>query len=272
MNFMEISSKDNANIKLVRKLFDSRKARREQGMFMLEGARLVQDALKENAELHFVLFTHSALEKAENGEGKYGEALNLLENVRNAPRAFVIPDDLGEKLSATEGTQGIFAVCGIPDNGGFSDNVKSGGKYVVLHTLQDPGNMGTVIRTADALGVDGIAAVGCCDIYNPKTVRSAMGALMRMPVCEVSEDEMFAAFAGKNIRTFASVVSGDAVSVKECGFSGGAAVLIGNEGSGLTAETSEKCSERITIKMHGTAESLNAAAAASILMWELMNG
>ena len=95
---MEISSKDNANIKLVRKLFDSRKARREQGMFMLEGARLVQDALKENAELHFVLFTHSALEKAENGEGKYGEALNLLENVRNAPRAFVIPDDLGDKL------------------------------------------------------------------------------------------------------------------------------------------------------------------------------
>ena len=89
----------------------------------------------------------------------------------------------------------------------------------------------------------------------------------RLPFLE-NED----AKAGKDGSGGMAVVSGDAVSVKECGFSGGAAVLIGNEGSGLTAETSEKCSERITIKMHGTAESLNAAAAASILMWELMNG
>ena len=264
LKFKEISSKDNANIKLCRKLSDSRKARREQGLFLLEGARLVCDALKENAELHLVFFTQTALKKAENGEGKYGEALNLPDGV---PR-FVIPDELGERISGTEGTQGIFAVCKIPS---AVNEIISGGKYVVLHTLQDPGNMGTIIRTADALGVDGVITVGCCDPFNPKTVRSAMGALLRVNVMEMSEEEMFDLLRSKGIKTCAAVIDSDAVSVTECDFSSGAAVVIGNEGNGLSRETAEKCDERITIKMHGTADSLNAAAAASILIWELMN-
>lgn len=267
LKFMEISSKDNANIKLCRKLSDSRKARREQGLFLLEGARLVCDALKENAELHLVFFTQTALKKAENGEGKYGEALNLPDGV---PR-FLIPDELGEKISGTEGTQGVFAVCAIPKPVSAENVIRSGGKYVVLHTLQDPGNMGTVIRTADALGVDGVIAVGCCDPFNPKTVRSAMGALLRVNVMEMSEEDMFDVLRSKDVKTCAAVIDSDAVSVKECDFSSGAAVVIGNEGNGLSRETAEKCDERITIKMHGTADSLNAAAAASILMWELMN-
>lgn len=268
LKFTEISSKDNANIKLCRKLSDSRKARREQGLFTLEGARLVCDALKENAELHLVFFTRTAMKKAENGEGKYGEALDLLNGLADDVSMFLIPDELGEKISGTEGTQGIFAVCKIPT---AVQKIVSGGKYVVLHTLQDPGNMGTVIRTADALGVDGVIAVGCCDPYNPKTVRSAMGALLRVKVMEMSEESMFDVLHSMGIKTCAAVIDSDVVSVKECDFSEGAAVIIGNEGSGLARKTAEKCDERITIKMHGTADSLNAAAAASILMWELMN-
>ncbi len=271
VDFKEISSKDNANIKLCRKLSDSRKFRREQGLFLLEGARLVCDALKENAELHFVFFTRSAMKKAEAGEGKYGEALNLPEGSADRVSRFIIPDELGDKISGTEGTQGVFAVCAMPKPVPAENVIRSGGKYVVLHTLQDPGNMGTVIRTADALGVDGVIAVGCCDPFNPKTVRSAMGALLRVKVMEMSEDAAFDILRSKGIRTCAAVIDSDALSVKECDFSNGAAVIIGNEGSGLSAETAAKCDERITIKMHGTADSLNAAAAASILMWELMN-
>ena len=99
-----------------------------------------------------------------------------------------------------------------------------------------------------------------------------MGSILRVPVCVCSEDEAFSAFAGNGIRTFAAVIDRDAVSLSECGFSDRTAVLIGNEGNGLSESTVSRCDEKITIKMHGTVESLNAAMAAGIIMWELMRG
>lgn len=265
-----ITSSDNPNIKLYRKLAASKKHRRESGMFTLEGTRLIADAFAENVKLHSVFVTESCLEKIERGETVIRrEALDFSAD-RSETEVFLIPDGIGEKMSSTDNSQGIFAVCESLDKPPISDTIKSGGRYILLHRVQDPGNLGTIIRTADAMGVDAVFLVECCDLYNPKTVRSTMGSLFRMNVCETELDEVFPIFAQREVPTFAAVVDGDAVSLTDCDFSHGGVVLIGNEGNGLPREVAEMCAYRTTIKMHGTVNSLNAAMAAGIIMWELV--
>ncbi|MDE6745300.1 MAG: RNA methyltransferase [Oscillospiraceae bacterium] len=262
-----ITSSDNPNIKLYRKLAASKKHRRESGMFTLEGTRLIADALAENVKLHSVFVTESCFEKIKRGETVIRrEALDFSEGTE----VFLIPDGIGEKMSSTDNSQGIFAVCESLDKPPISDTIKSRGRYILLHRVQDPGNLGTIIRTADAMGVDAVFLAECCDLYNPKTVRSTMGSLFRMNVCETELDEVFPLFAQREIPTFAAVVDGDAVSLTDCDFSHGGVVLIGNEGNGLPREVAEMCDNRTTIKMHGTVNSLNAAMAAGIIMWELV--
>lgn len=258
----KITSKDNPNIKLYQKLSSGKKYRRENGMFILEGVRLVADAIKENAELHSVFVTESCLEKL----SQHGEALNFPESAK----VFLIPDEIGNKMSATESAQGVFAICRALDKTSFSGTIKSGGRYLLLHSVQDPGNLGTIIRTADAVGVDAVFLADCCDLYNPKVVRSTMGSLFRLNVSEVKFDEVFQLFEERGVPTFAAVIDTDAVSLTDCDFTQGGAVLIGNEGNGLPREVSEMCTQKLTIKMQGNVNSLNAAMAAGIIMWELM--
>lgn len=255
-----IASKENENIKLFKKISSSKKYRSEYGLFPLEGARLVEDAAKENAEISFVIAAGSASEKLE-------ELLSRLEE--KCEKILIVPDELADSLALTQGTQGIFAACRMPKSLSAEELVKAHGKYVVLVQLQDPGNMGTIIRTADAMGVNGILAVNCCDIYNPKTVRSTMGSLFRMKIANADEDEAFNALKNNGIETFAAVIDGDAVSLTDCKFGNGAAVLIGNEGNGLPSEIVRRCDKKLTIHMNGNVNSLNAATAASIIMWEL---
>lgn len=257
-----ITSKDNPNIKLYQKLSGGKKYRRELEMFTLEGVRLVADAIKENAELHSVFVTDSCFEKL----SQHGEALNFPDSAK----LFLISDEIGQKISATDSTQGVFAICKTLDRPSFFDTIKRGGRYLLLHSVQDPGNLGTIIRTADAVGVDAVFLADCCDLYNPKVVRSTMGSLLRLNVSEIRFEEDFSLFEKRGVPTFAAVVDNEAVSLTECDFSQGGVVLIGNEGNGLPHEVSAMCTKKITIKMHGNANSLNAAMAAGIMMWELM--
>ncbi len=251
-----ITSKDNPNIKLYRKLSESKKFRREKSMFVLEGVRLVEDAFRENAALCAVFAAESC---AEN----FLSRSEISDN-----RLYIIPDELGNKLSDTGNTQGVFAICGMPERLSVSETVRKGGRYILLHEVRDPGNLGTIIRTADAVGVDGLFLSDCCDLYNPKVIRSTMGSIFRLNVSEGDFGEIFPVFAEKGVKTYAAVVDSDAVSLTECDFSDGAAVLIGNEGNGLPREISSICNERLTIKMQGNINSLNAAMAAGIIMWE----
>ncbi len=251
-----ISSRDNPNIKLYRKLSESKKYRRETGMFVLEGVRLINDAVNEGAELCSVFAAESCAEKF------FSQT-----DISGAER-YIVTDGLAEKLSDTGNTQGVFAVCRIPRGLPVQDMIRSGGRYILLYEVRDPGNLGTIIRTADAVGVNGVFLSECCELYNPKAVRSTMGSLFRLNVMEIRFDEIFPLFEKNGIKTFAAVVDSDAVPLTECDFSGGAAVLIGNEGNGLPNEISRMCSERLTIKMHGNIDSLNAAMAAGIIMWE----
>ncbi len=264
MEFNYISSADNDKIKLYRRLSADKKVRRREGLFVVEGARLVSDAAAEAIELHCIFVT-------ENAMSKYSEALELLISKYDRRIFHKISDDLAGVLSDTQMPQGLFAICRIPalDKSEAYGKIKRRGRYLILDNIQDPGNMGTMLRTADACGIDAVVTCGCCDIYNPKTVRSAMGSLMRVAVIDDTIENAALRFKNAGIPVFAAVIDSDARSLTDCDFSQGGAVIIGNEGNGIPPEHSALADERMTIKMHGTINSLNAAMAAGIIMWEL---
>lgn len=254
-----ITSKDNPVIKLYQKLSSSKKERLEYGLFVLEGLRIVRDALSENSGISHIIVTSQAEEKFA------GELLQA--DLRDAKK-IVISNELGNRIASTDRTQGIFAICRIPVKAKpvFVEN----GKYIVLYGLQDPGNVGMIIRTADALGINGVFLCGSCDLYSPKVIRSTMGSVFRVKLyIENDTDRLFDTLENAGVSTLASVIDRDAVPITDCGFSGANALFIGNEGSGLPPEISGRCSKRITIPMHGSVNSLNAAMAAGIMMWEL---
>lgn len=253
-----ICSRENPKIKLYRKLAGSKKERLRYKLFTLEGERLIFDAIKSGAAISQIFLAESAAEK-------------FADKLPDDIKVCVVSDSISKYISSTENTQGIFAVCSFVDKGTISGKLKNGGRYAVLYALQDPGNAGTIVRTADALGLDGIIFCESCDVYNPKTVRAAMGAMFRIPVFrDVACDELFSTLESSGIKTFAAVVDKDADDISKMKLKNGGAVFIGNEGSGLDEKITARCSQKITIKMTGNAESLNAAMAAGIIMWELM--
>ncbi len=254
-----ITSKDNPVIKLYQKLSTSKKERIQYGLFVLEGQRIVEDAVNEESSITHLIVTEKAYEKFCRQK--------VQADLRDT-RTIVISNELGNRISSTDNTQGIFAVCRIPEKRRpvFSGNEK----YIVLFGLQDPGNVGMIIRTADALGMDGVILSGSCDLYSPKVIRSTMGSVFRTNIfIENNTDELFSMLNKNGVSVSASVIDGDAEKVTECDFRGRQAVFIGNEGNGLPENIAVRCDRRITIPMNGSINSLNAAMAAGILMWEL---
>ena len=196
---------------------------------------------------------------------KYSDTVNSF--ALNSDECFVIPDSLFRKISDTKSPQGIIAVCKITDR--KSSEINPRGRYVALENVADPANLGAVSRTAEALGADGlILSADGCDPYSPKALRASMGTLLRVPVF------IFNDLAGElkksGLKSFACVVDKNAESIKEQSFKGGSVVIIGNEANGITDETKAAADRLVTIPMSGRAESLNAAAAAAIAVWEMM--
>ncbi len=259
---MLITSKDNSNVKEYIKLRDKSKYRREEGLFVLEGARIATDAIRENVCIHYGFITADASQK-------YPEVAQLLRDALG-DKLYEIAPAIASHISDTQGTQGIFLVAERLDKPISLDTINNGGKFVILNNLQDPGNVGTILRCADACGIDGVFICSGCDLYNPKVVRSTMGSLFRLPVStEYDYFELLEMLSSKGVLTFASVIDKDAHSLRDISFSGSCAVVIGNEGNGLSHQESAACHDRVTIKMSGNIDSLNAATAASIIMWEL---
>lgn len=254
-----VTSKDNPIIKLYQKLSSSKKERLQYGLFVLEGLRIVEDAVREKSGISHLIVTKRAYEKLGD---------NFFQADLRDTKLVVISNELGNKIASTDSTQGIFAICRIPVK--CMPTFSADGRYVVLYGLQDPGNVGMIIRTADALGIDGVILSGCCDLYSPKVIRSTMGSVFRVKLFIENDPEMlFGMLKNAGVTTSAAVIDADAESVTGCGFIGAQAVFIGNEGNGLPREISLRCDRRITIPMNGTINSLNAAMAAGILMWEL---
>lgn len=262
---MYISAKDNVNIKKLASLFGSSKERREQGEFAVEGARNCIDVLCEGAaggaEVTALFYTKQAV-------GKYFEQDPEALAEKCGCKCFEISPDISQRLSEGRSSQGVFLTVKMLHKS--IENLESGGKLLVLDGLQDPGNVGTILRTCDAVGVSGAVLTGnCCDVYNPKVVRAAMGSIMRVPVyIENDFDRVVKALKNLGYLTVASVIGGG-VSITEFDFGRPCALFIGNEGSGMPKEHISLCDSAVTIKMHGRINSLNAATAASIMLWEM---
>ena len=258
---MLITSRDNPKIKQYCKLAAGRKARAEQGLFVAEGMRGIIDIAGE-ADIEALFCTEAALEK-------YADVLDTDRlALIPADRRFTITGEVAAKMSDVGSTQGVFAVVKSVDLP-LGETVPAG-KYLVLDELQDPGNLGTMIRTAAAVGLAGVILSGnCVDLYNPKTVRSAMGSMTKVRIyTEKDAARTLSVLEKSGIKTYAAVVRGGS-GVSETDFSGGCAVVIGNEGRGLSESTADMCGGKVTIRMRGDTESLNAAIAGTILVWEM---
>ena len=259
MAYPVIQSRTNAKIKDGCRLTASAKYRREQGFFTLEGLRLCADAAQSGCQVQTLFLTADAEEKG-------GERLKIL--LTNAQKIYTVTEEVAEKLSDTVSSQGVFAILQMLPETALA--IQKGGKYVVLDTVQNPQNLGAIARTAEAFGVNGLIVGGGCDRYNPKALRASMGSLLRLPVFETEDLAATVREIGKTVPTFATVPDCAAESICAQDFSGGAAAIIGNEGNGVSEAVLSAAQKRVTIPMRGNAESLNAAAAATVTVWEMM--
>lgn len=256
-----IKSKDNAHIKLFMALNTQKKQRTANGLFTIEGVRLCNDAALSGVKIQTLLLTERAAERYKDTE--------TLKN--KAEQTVWICDDLADKISDTKSPQGVFAVCEMLDIGKSTVTINNSGHYILLHNIQDPGNLGAILRTADAMGVDGVfLGEDCADIYNPKVIRGSMGGMFRLNISSSASCQSdIESLKSAGIDCYAAALTDDAKTAGTVDFSSGAAVLIGNEGAGLPYELVEQCSASIIIPMAQGANSLNAAVAAGMLMWEM---
>jgi len=255
----KITSRNNDKIKFFMKLTASAKERKENSLFTVEGVRLCFDAFLSGEEIIEFFFTEKIAEKFPEQTEKITE---------KAEDSFVITDEISSKLSDTSSPQGMFCIIKEKKN---SLAIKKKGCYIALDSIQDPANLGAAARTAEALGIDGMILYNCCDIYNPKALRASMGAFFRLPL-EITSDlgSLLKDAAEDGILTVASVPDRDAESFSSLSFSTGVIAVIGNEGNGVSEEVISSCEKKATIEMKGRAESLNASAAAAIIMWEMV--
>ncbi len=253
-----IESRSNDKIKLIQKLSSSSRLRNERQEFFLEGARLCHDAAVSEIKIKQVFFTESALEK-------YPEKLEII--ISRSEEQYKISREVAAKIADTQSSQGVFAVCEMPKS---KSEIDPKGKYIFLENIQDPSNLGAISRTAEALGIDGAVLCSCCDVYNPKAQRSAMGSLLRLPLIFTNDAVGTLNDCGKmGMLTLASTPDASAEKITDIKLDGGVVVVVGNEGNGVTQETMAVC-KKVTIPMKGRAESLNASMAAALLMWEMM--
>lgn len=251
-----ITSTSNAKVKWLQSLQKKSKVRREEKLFIIEGTRFFEETPNELLQEVYV------------AESAQDSLKNLLINTKYE----IMSDNIFHMVCDTMSPQGILAVVKQPAHNIEEMLTRENPFLLILEDLQDPGNLGTIVRTAEGAGVDGIIMTkNCVDIYNPKVVRSTMGAIYRVPFYYLQEEdelnELLEQLKQKHIKTYAAALRQaqdyDAYAYKE-----GTAFLIGNEGNGLKDNTIDACEYCVKIPMCGGLESLNAAVAAGILMYE----
>ncbi|MCR5208362.1 MAG: RNA methyltransferase [Eubacterium sp.] len=251
-----ITSKNNQLVKDIKRLITSTGERAEKKLFVLEGARLCFDVLNSAYRVKYFLITESAL-------GAYPEKAKKLEAV--SEKSFIISDEVADKLSDTKTAQGVFAVCPVRES-----EAKLTDKLIALDNLQDPANIGAVFRTAEALGIKTVITSNCCDIYNPKTLRASMGGVLRLDTVDCKSLSDMLVSLKNDYRVYSTVPDASAEKITETDFSGKCICVIGNEANGVSEEVKAVSDSLITVPMQGNAESLNASAAAAIVMWEML--
>ena len=252
-----ITSSSNAQIKNIIALQKKSKARNEQDVFVVEGIKMFSELPKDRIVSVFV--SESFLNEPEQKA--------LLEGVKYE----CVSDKVFKEISDTFTPQGILAIV-KQYHYSFEDllhNAKGAPMFMVLEELQDPGNLGTILRTSEGAGITGvILSKGCVDIYNSKVIRSTMGTVFRVPFMYTENLPGIINKIKETCTVYAAYLKGSRYEYDECDYTKGTAFVIGNEAKGLSSEIAELADERIIIPMQGQVESLNAAVAASILMYE----
>lgn len=253
----EIRSKDNKIWKRCEQLM-MRKYRDRSGLYLIEGENLLDEAIRNHVRIETVLVREDC-QKALPPEA--------------ADKAFLLDARLFDKLAQTVTSQGILAVVAKAEVRKEDFIGLPGSNFIVLDRLQDPGNIGTILRTADAAGYRlAILMKGTADVYAPKVVRAATGSLFRMPVVSMASTEELVEFT----RAAGKKLTATCLDAQRCYYdedlTHDIALVIGNEGSGVAPALIESSELRIKIPMQGNIESLNAAVAAGVLMYEAMRG
>ena len=250
-----ITSRKNPLLTQIRKLAaGSGRDRRAAGEYLGDGRKLLEEALKWHAPLTTVVVSEGV------------ELPNLPPEVR----AVQVPRDVMETISPMKTPQGALFLARLPETD--PPETLAGDRYLVLDGVQDPGNVGTIWRTADALGADGLILVnGCADPFAPKTVRSTMGACFRLPVYELEAEKLSGLLARSGLPLYATALRADTADLRQADLSR-CALVIGSEGRGVSPDLLAQSRLTLKIPMRPRCESLNAAAAAAVLLWEAARG
>lgn len=262
-----ITSENNAKLKEMIKLQKNARHRKKEGLFVAEGIKLVKEAAKYG-KLRQVLIRESLwIDRwQEKPESEIAEEFSG-ENRRIG--VDVVPDDLFDLAADTVTPQGILGMVDMPSYSQEEIFNSPAGLYLLLDDLRDPGNLGTMIRTSEAAGVAGvIMSKGTVDLFNPKVVRATMGAIFRVPFLYVeSLPEMIRQMKQKNISVYGTILEESRV-YDDPDYTKPSGIVVGNEANGISKEVRESLSGRIHIPMEGSVESLNAAVAAAIVLYE----
>lgn len=259
-----ITSKDNKILKEVRSLLQ-KKNREKLGKYLIEGQRIVEQAIEVSYPLEKVIFQEDVLLKNE-------ELKNLSNKLdANGIQVISIDEKLFKDISQVENSQGIIAVANIVEDEKTEDIINENFSFgVVLDKIQDPGNLGTILRTAEALGADFLFLLkGCVDLYNPKTVRSTMGSIFTMKVYSGTHEELLEVKEAGKYKLVSADLKGAKFSNQIEKYENKTMLVIGNEGNGISKEVLEMSDIRVKIPLLGRAESLNASMAAGILIYDI---
>lgn len=244
-----ITSRENPEVKRIVRLLQSRAQRKTEGVFVCEGFTMLEEALRSGVRPAQVF----CLE----------ERLPQLPPRLDCP-VFAVSASVLEKLSDVPAPQGVVFTCPIP----AELPALTGRRFLALDALRDPGNLGTILRTADAFGVDGVILLGdCVDLWSPKTVRATMGSLFRVPVWRRSGAALRQELEGLDVPLYAAALDADSAQLQRADLTR-ACVVIGNEAHGVSREVLDCCQSSLIIPIR-SAESLNAAVAAAVFAWEM---
>ncbi|WP_207695158.1 TrmH family RNA methyltransferase [Enterococcus sp. DIV0212c] len=253
----EILSTKNTMVKEFKKL-NKKKYREEQQQYIIEGFHLIEEAAKANAEIKCILF---------NQRGKQEWSTWLAEQPDE--RLIQVSDEVLASLSELPTPQGVIAIVGMPN---YEENMHFSGAWLLLDNVQDPGNVGTMIRTADAAGLSGvIIGAGTADVYSTKVLRAMQGSNYHLPIIQAELSQIVDRFIAENVPIYGTELNEEAVSYNSIPKTENFALIMGNEGQGVSTELLKKTTKNIYIPIKGQAESLNVAVAAGILMYHLYN-
>ena len=250
----KITSRENAKVKYACRLASSGAFRRAEGRFLAEGRKLCPE-LCRGAELETLFCTESALEKCPELSELPGEH-------------YLVEDHVADKLADVGTHQGVFGVFRTPVH--TLEEVKTGGRYLALERVQDPGNVGTLLRSAAAFGFDGVLlSKGCAAPFAPKTLRASMGAAGRLPVAPVQDlPQALQQLRARGVVCLAAALyHSRPLDEAPQSYPDGLCAVIGSEGQGLTDAAVAACTSTVRIPMTDRVESLNAGVAGSVLLW-----